>query len=67
MQLELFLRHIMFDDVWPVWVCRVFHNYLVNGMIFRKNSYYDKCILIFSESITWNLFPFREEFREMLS
>lgn len=37
MQIETFLRHDTFDDTWPVWVCRIFRNYSVKDIVFRKN------------------------------
>jgi hypothetical protein len=33
------------DDVWPVWLYRIFPHYLINVTIFRKMSLNIKCLI----------------------
>lgn len=44
LQIESCLRHIAFGQLWPVWVCRIFHNYLLNGTIFEKQKYLSRSV-----------------------
>jgi hypothetical protein len=50
------LLHIMFDHLWPTWLCLDFHNDLINGMILgKKIIIYDICILILAKLSYENL------------
>jgi hypothetical protein len=57
-----------FDDLLPVWLCRVFCNCLVNGMIFGKNVLNEEYVPFGSHyKICLENLLLKKEFREILS
>jgi hypothetical protein len=59
------LHHFVFHDLWPIWFCWMFHNCLVNSIIFEKKKKIhltqSMCVVWFSlQLVTLNFFPFRK-------
>jgi hypothetical protein len=44
MQIETLVRHIVFDDVWLVWLCCNFRNYIVRDTNFEEKMFETKCL-----------------------
>jgi len=53
---HLFYQCFLFIYLWSLqWVLRTLCAYLINGTFFLKNLFNIECILIFSNTIVWNI------------
>ena len=55
------LLHIMFDHLWPTWLCLDFDNDLIDGTILgTKIVVHDICILILATTFIWKFSLFKK-------
>ena len=46
---------ILYFPLWPVWLCDIIPNYLINSMIFGKIFFNLKCVINFFKTCVWSI------------